>query len=413
MKRAFRSIAVLILLLAAASSRAQDDPPAAVVVASAVRRSFADTVRLLAEVEPLRQGRVSAEVDGLVETLDVVEGQSVAATDVVVRLGAELLRIRERRAAAELELATKQLEEYEAGSRPEDVAEARAEVAEAEAQLTRATDDLSRIADLVAKGAVRREELTKARADELAARSVLAAKRAVLERVEAGPRAEQIARAGAEVATRQAALDEIADEIIRTEIRPPFAGVITRKVVDRGHFVRRGDAVLEIVQLDPVRVSVPVPEALVPRVTVGATMTVRFDALGDEAFEAKVEAIVPVADRAARMFPVKLLLPNPEHRILTGMVARVDVPRGGSHEGTAVPREAIVRGPHGASVFVVRDGHATPAPIEIGASDGRWVELRGDSVAAGDSVVVRGNERLRPDQPVRIVPSVDAGANVR
>jgi multidrug efflux pump subunit AcrA (membrane-fusion protein) len=81
------------------------------------------------------------------------------------------------------------------------------------------------------------------------------------------------------------------------------------------------------------------------------------------------------------------------------MTARVLLPVGAPRTSIAVPRDAIVLGPQGAAVYVVREGIAHAVPVSTGAAEGQLIEVRGE-LRAGERVVVRGNERLRPGQPV-------------
>ena len=392
------------MLLIALCLPVRAQPPAKVSVAPVIMHEFVHAIDVVGEAEALRSGKASAEIEGSVTSVRVIEGQAVDPSTVVVTLRDTLLKIRERGAEAQLRLAREQLAEAETGSRPEDILEAKARLDEALARLKEAEDDFNRVKQLRSRDAATPEDLTVAEAKAAAARAVVAQRRAAHERIKAGPRKEVIERARAQVAIRQAALDEIRDELERTRIRAPFAGIVTRKLVEAGNFVRTGDAVLELVQIDPIRVMIPVPEAAIRRVRPGLKVTLTFDALGNQRFEGQVEAVIPQGDRLARTFPVKVLLPNPDQHILPGMTARISVPLGERSRATAVSRDALVQSGGRTLVYAVRGGMAVPVPVTTMGTDGTLVQVKGE-LREGEKVIVRGNERLRPGQPVIVLPN--------
>jgi membrane fusion protein (multidrug efflux system) len=129
-----------------------------------------------------------------------------------------------------------------------------------------------------------------------------------------------------------------------------------------------------------------------------------FDGVPNATFVGKVTQKIPRAQGRSRAFPVKVELANPEAQLATGMLARVNLKT--PHEGQAsviVPRDALV--PRGSKQILFRvqekAGQAIAELIEVqsGRYFGEAVEVFGD-LRAGDRIVVRGNERLRPGQPL-------------
>jgi len=405
--------AAALLAVEAAPPPLQGPPrgPAKVSVARVERRLFRRTIEVLGEAQARRTSQVAAEVDGLVEEIEVDAGDRVDEGRILLRLRSAPREIRRRRVDAELRRAKDQLEEFRRGSRPEEIREAAAVVEEARARLTKAEGDLERRRSLHATEVVSVEALDDAVALAGVARAALEARRAVHDRVVAGPREEVVARAEAEVALREADLAAIDDEIGQAAIRAPFAGVVSAKRVEKGHFVRPGDTLFDLVEIDPIRVVLEVPERAIDRVAPGAVVAIAFDALADERFEGRVEAVVPAGDRQARTFPVRVLLENAGHRILPAMTARAVLPLGEETPSLAVPRDAVVRTPTASFVCVVRGGKAVRLPVVPGLEDGGIVAVEG-ALEEGDLAVVRGNERLLPDEPVEVVAGAEDGAKV-
>jgi hypothetical protein len=133
-------------------------------------------------------------------------------------------------------------------------------------------------------------------------------------------------------------------------------------------------------------------------------------------FDGEVLRIVPQADVRSRAFPVIVRVANPKQEygfaLKAGMLARVILGVGKPQRATLVPKDALVLGGDTPRVFVVkRDpqnaklGQATPVPVEIGVAQEELIQVVG-SIAKGQLVVVRGNERLLPfGQPVQILES--------
>lgn len=382
--------------------------PAKVSVAAVVNHRFVSKLEVLGEVEAVRESRLGAEIDGLVRELVVDEGSKVEGGQTLLELKTVERRIRRQRAEAELSLATKQLEEYEAGSRPEEKREAEAAVAEARAMQVEADRELERVRGLRKTAVASEKAYTAAQAVAHGARATLERRTAILDRVMAGPRPEVVARAKSQVAIKASELALIDDEIDKANMRAPFAGIITEKLVEVGRYVRRGDAILSLVQMDPIRVVLAVPEHSISRIRVGMAVRVKLDAFPDEEHSGKVEAVVPKGDPLARTFPVKVRLENPDLEILPGMTARAMFELSGSN-ALAVPSDTLVQTPFGSIVYVVRDGKAVRIDVGRGRSDGAWIEV-GSGIRKGDLVVTRGNELLRPGQAVRVVSPDGSGA---
>jgi RND family efflux transporter MFP subunit len=196
------------------------------------------------------------------------------------------------------------------------------------------------------------------------------------------------------------------DRLRKMTIKAPVSGFVVKRHALVGQWLDRGDPVVTLAVLDPIRFMVPVPERYISFVQAGDMAQVTFDALPNQLFEGEIEAIIPLADEAARTFPVRVRIENPTGKIKAGKLGRVTLPVGNPHKALLVPKDALVLSASNISVFVVNDSRAHIVRVEMGPAHGALVEVRGD-LKAGAKVVVRGNERLRPGQPVRIIPRGD------
>jgi RND family efflux transporter MFP subunit len=196
------------------------------------------------------------------------------------------------------------------------------------------------------------------------------------------------ARAKADIAVAKARLGVAkADEgqtgamLGYAKLRAPFAGVLTRRKVDPGHLVQpaqagaRGEPLLVVSRLDPVRIYVDVPEEDADLIADGIPASVRVLALKGEVFQGKVRRSAWALDAKARTLRTQIDLPNPGGRLRPGMYAyaTITVTR---ENVLAVPATAVqTMADHSTVCFLVREGKAARTPVRIGIKDGQSVQL--------------------------------------
>jgi HlyD family secretion protein len=391
---------VLVLLLGGAA--AQEMPPAVVVVADAVEREVTAQRSFVGSVEAVRTSTVESEVEGLVVEYLVEEGQRVEAGAPLAKLRTKLAEIGLDAAKAEEKLREEELRELKNGSRPEELAQAKARAASAKAANDLRQWRLARAQQLFRTNVISEDELKEAQMTARLAEELLAQEQEGLRLTEAGPREERIAQAEARLEAQKAEVARLEEVLERHVIRAPFAGYVVKEHTEVGEWLAKGAAVADIVELDEVDVVAPVVEDYVLGVKVGMDAKVSIGAVPGRTFEGKVVAIVPGADTLARTFPVKVRVKNSEGPLLkAGMFATVHLPIGATENAVLVPKDAIVLGGPSPMIYTVVDDKAVPVPVETGIAVDDLVQVKG-GVRGGQKVVVLGNERLRPGQPVKV-----------
>jgi RND family efflux transporter MFP subunit len=194
----------------------------------------------------------------------------------------------------------------------------------------------------------------------------------------------------------------VQDRLTKSTIQAPFAGWITKEYTEIGQWIEEGGSVVELVDLSYVEVQVPLPEEYMREVRVGDPVVAVFDGLPGVEVKGKIFSIIAQADRAARTFPVKVQLANPDLHIKSGMVARVNLAVGAPYQAVVIPKDALVLRGGKEFAFIVANNTVslvTVTPIAHFEDD---VEVQG-AIEEGMQVVVEGNERLLPGQSVRIL----------
>jgi RND family efflux transporter MFP subunit len=326
-------------------------PPALVVTAEVETAELEAPITLVGTAEPMHLSEVASEIGGLVEKITARQGARVNKGDTLL----QLRNVRQKLLLGE--------------------AEARQQ--EVKTRLEKAEADTRRAEDLFAKKFISEEELN-ARSTE---------RDSLLRQV------EQL----------QAAIRLIEDRLSRMTVRAPFSGQVVRELTETGEWLGEGDAAVTLADLSTVKVMVPVPEKQIANIKTGSSIAIRFDALPERDFTGKVTAIIPLADADARTFPVQIDVANPDGTILGSMLARATFQIGARTETAFIPKDALVPRPDG-SGYVVRvvEGKAEIVPVKVllGKESQFAVIPLGGELNAGDRVVVRGNERLRPGQAV-------------
>lgn len=406
------AIALLAALAAfPALASAQNQGAAPVVVAPVKAQPLDLNVTLIGTVNPATRSLIASEIDGLVVSYPVEEGQEVHKDELIAQLRKIPLEIDLRAAQATLEQARQELLELEQGSRPEEIEEARASWKRAEAEHANAEREANRRKNLHEQQVISIEQYQVAATSAQAAAERVSETRAIYERIKTGPRKERIDKAKAQVGAMEAGVASLEDKLARTSVRAPYSGVVVKEHTEVGQWLQKGGPVVELLDLSTVEVTVPVPERHISQIGRGNQVTMALDALPGRSFSGKVSQIIPQADPDSRTFPVKVKAANPEGHIKSGMFARVTFPIERGRKALVVPKDALVnRGPVDV-VFIVDDGKVRQVAVKSGLATEGWITVDGP-LEEGQLVVVRGNERLRDGMPVTILPPDKAGATI-
>jgi membrane fusion protein, multidrug efflux system len=355
--------AVMLAMFAhsAGAARAQSPPPQTppptVVVEQVQQQPVGTIAEFVARVETIEAVDVWARVQGLLDAVEFSGGQHVEVGDILFRI---------------------EPEQYEA-----EVAAARAQAERAEATLTEAEVALARAEELRARGTVPQAALDEA----IAAHAV----------------------AEADVAAARAAVRSAELNLGYTEIRAPIAGRIGRPFITRGNLVGpESGALARIVQLDPVRVVFSLSEGevvtwrqaaleLSPRADVARfAFTVRLPNGTPYAYAGALDFIESEVDPATGTIPVRAVFANPDNLLVPGQNVTLRAAEEDPPMFPVVRQSAVQQDRQGRYVYVLEDDNTVSRrDIETGDRVARgWAVESG--LAAGETVVVQGVQRLRP-----------------
>lgn len=197
-----------------------------------------------------------------------------------------------------------------------------------------------------------------------------------------------------------------------TRIKAPFSGTITAKYLEEGEVftlmpgAAGSPAILEIMQLDPVKVTLQVAERDLPEVRRGMSVRLSIDGFPDRAFTGRVNRIDPTIDPRSRMGGVELQIGNPGRLLKPGMFARVTVVLEEHKQVLTLPAECVLTENGEGFVYLVDDGIARKQLVNTWLSTSGVVEVL--SGVAPDDIVIRVGQRIvTPGEKVKVVNPVE------
>lgn len=178
----------------------------------------------------------------------------------------------------------------------------------------------------------------------------------------------------------------------RASVNASFPGVVAERNAEVGEVASPGMPLLRIVQLDPIKVTLAVSDRDVVSLKLGGAVDVRTDAQS-QPLRGTILRINPVADLESRSFAVDVEVPNPERRLLPGMIARVTLEQPVATGALVIPQSFLVTRRADNGVFVNEAGVARWRTLALGAVVHDQVVVVG-GLAAGEEVIVVGQRAL-------------------
>lgn len=282
----------------------------------------------------IRQVDLGFRVGGRIAAMRYEEGDPVAAGDVLAVLDKRPFEDDVRQAEAELAAQRATLSKYEAGSRPAEIAQARALVAERQASLKNTVLVLERRRQLVDQGHVSRQAYDDALALKTEAEARLRSAKEALDLALEGFRTEDVAAARATLEMAEARLARTRTDLDDTEIAAPDSGVILSRIEEPGAIVAAGAPVYTLSLANPVWVRTYVPAPDLGRLYPGMKASVVTDSAPDRAYQGHVGFISPVAEftpknvetpdlRTDLVYRLRVIVDDPDRGLRQGMPVTV------------------------------------------------------------------------------------------
>ena len=389
--------ALVLLLVAAALVRGGSRELPSVSTAKVTFRDLVERVSASGKIQPEIEVKITAEVNGQITQLPVKEGDVVAQGDLLVQLNPDIYDAALLRAEASLNSARSNL------------ASARAQVAQGEANFFAATKAFERGEALLLQKVISQAEFDQTQASYLTAKANVTSAE------------ENVRSAEFAIRSAEASVQEAKDNLGRTTLRAPQAGVVTALSKEVGESVQgngftAGEVILNVSDLRTMEVNVEVNESDIVRIHLGDEAEVEVDAYLGETFSGTVTEIGNTALNAGMNgfsmdqvtnFSVKIRLEQDSYLhflegegenaapFRPGMSATVDILTARRSQVLSVPIQAVASRAGTASdeatgtsstnasdatlgVFLFKDGKALWTPVETGIQDTKYIEVVGE-----------------------------------
>ncbi len=192
-------------------------------------------------------------------------------------------------------------------------------------------------------------------------------------------------------------LAQARDKLNRTTILAPFNGVVAERFKEAGEWAKIGDELVRLVNTEATEIQGRIQQQSATFIKKGDSIEVTD---GQARTMATVKTLVPVGDDISRLYEIRLDFD--ETAWLAGHAVRIKVPTAIPQNVLVVPRDALVIRENTIKVFrILEDNTAEAVYVKTGIANDMLIEVTGD-INEGDKIVVRGNERLLPQQQVNI-----------
>jgi multidrug efflux system membrane fusion protein len=347
-----------------------------VLVAPVELRDLTYSVNTVGTLEPERQTSIAAGVPGVVDKVGFREGDRWTDDDLLDE-SRFLVLIDQEKYRAAVQFAQANVERAEGNSK------------RTEAKLLLARDLSERAVRLGERQAISQEERTKW---ELEVRVAVA----------------EFAAANAELAAAKAAYQLAQRDVVKSVVRPPYAGQINQRRVAEGDYLKDETIIATIADVSRLRLVTWIPEMAAARVKGGDTIDFELATLPQKKFHATVFYLSTVADPQTHMFECKAEIAEPDSEMKPGLFARVQIATDQHGDACVIPEVSVRASERGFVAFVPEprtgsDGKSTwiasVRQLQLGYRRPGFVEVLA-GVEPGERVVTRGSEALEDGTPI-------------
>jgi multidrug efflux pump subunit AcrA (membrane-fusion protein) len=364
--------------------------PVPVRVVEAVKQDINQTLSTMGTITYLAKADVSAEIEGVLRSVNVEEGDNVQKNQVIAVIDSALLEAQLHQAQARLEMVQIEL----ARSKME-VRKASYKLKAAKVTMEKSKEQLDARKQLFESGGMSKTELDAA---EVRYENAVADYLIAMEDLRSLQVKSKNGRIEREAMLRraQADLDEIELKLKKCTIRAPITGTIASKRKWAGERINPADTVIvTILDTTEVFAAIDLSEKDIGLVQPGQPAEIRADAFPNMSFTGSVEIIRPTVDIDSRTVKVKVRVANDDQLLKPGMFVRVKIILESMKDVVVIPREALMTSKAGRNiVFVVLEEVAFLRDVEIASEKEGLIVIR-KGVNPGEKVVIEGQTRIK------------------
>ncbi len=366
------------------------------------RGSLDRRLQLTGTVVPEAQVDVFSKVSGILEEIEVEQGDRVKSNQVIAVVEREEREIKLQESRAALDVLRAGWAQMETGARPEEISQAEELVRQTEARWRNSVENYNRLKTLKERDFISQQRLDEAMLQATINEAEHNSAKEKLTLMRKGARQEDRDALLAQIRQAEATVKLAEINLKNATIRAPISGITSERFLDRGAFVTTTTPLIRIVAMDVVKVVVHVVEGELAQIRPGSNAEIRVDTYPDELFRGSVVRISPTVDPQSRAAEVEILVDNHDHRLKPGMFARASLIVQRRDGVLLLSKDSLLRQKGTSRVFVHDKGKASLKEIMLGLEGEQYVEvLRG--LQEGDEIIVAGQYELTDGMPVHVI----------
>ena len=399
------ALAVAALPLVACT--AKEAPPEAIVapvkVAPAIKGSIREIVSVDAVLYPREQANIVPKISAPVKRFLVNRGDHVKQGQLLAELENRDLIGAAQESRGQFVQAESNYRSTATAGVPEQLTKAQTDVDAAREAMDAAKKLLDNRTVLFQQGALARKQVDEAQVGYAQAKAAFDSAQQHLQMLRSVGQQEQVKTAAAQVEAAKGRLDSAQAQVSYSEIRSPFAGVVTDRPLYPGELATTGAPLLTVMDVSKIVARINMAQDQAKSVTVGneATLT---PTDGGEPVSGKVTVVSPASDTNSTTVQVWVTADNPRERLRPGQSVHVSIVAATIDNATLIPAPAVLANPEGETIVLVVDDKdvAHETVVEIGAREPEMVQVL-SGVKPGDRVVTVGGVGLEDKTKVRIL----------
>lgn len=206
----------------------------------------------------------------------------------------------------------------------------------------------------------------------------------------------------AQIIQAQADLARQKELLSYTEIRAPFYGITGARNFSLGHYLKTGDPIVTIVNLDPLEITFHVPEKFKSDLHIGQDVLLSVDAYPEKTFKGKLFFISPKVDVDMRAFQVKARVRNNRPFLNPGMFARIQMITEVHESAIVVPWESVIQTEDETYIYVLKGDVAQKVPVSLGKITSEWAEILDPPLSDGETIILEGKFAVKDGMKVAV-----------
>lgn len=371
-----------------------------------------EKILLTGTVYPYARVQIYSKLSGRLEKLFVDKGTFVEKGQVLGVVDHDVLKAQENQAKANLNVveaqilsAEKNIERAQAG-----LTMVKTQLNAIEVNLANLEKDRQRYRTLSREGSLSKQMLdtieTQCKAMEMEQLGLQAQLLQAQADIASSEAQKKVCEAQQEAA--KAALEVATSMLSESTLKATISGIVSEKYSDQGDTVGNtkamSDPVLDLMNIEKVKILVHVPEIHLKKLQKGAEISFSIDAYPGEFFSGTITRLGPIVKTSTRTMEIEITHENTKYRLRPGMFARIPFIVKESKNALLVPADALIRQEGRYFAFIATDSKARKVSVSPGIWSENQVEIKSDAnIQKGDSLIVRGQANLIDESSIEIV----------